>query len=231
MKQTIFAVLLLVPVLARAGDCLSQPISYGHTYRGTVVNGPCQFTGGGWPYAPFTVSLAQGDEITLAVHSDVFDPRIGIYRDGLDPLAFNQGKQGTQDAVIRFTAGATYTYLIAASGPKANPVGNFTITTSLIAPCTPLKISSPPATQIVEFGGSTVLSVAINSNSSEIKYAWYDADAIGLPIPLGSGPFFTVNNVRATRRFYVQAAGGCGVVTSDIVTVVPFARRERSVRH
>src|SRR4051794_35959551 len=228
MRPATLAIIVFALALTAGADCVPQPISYGHTYRGTVVNGPCQFAGGGWPYAPFTVSLAKGDEITLAIHSDVFDPRIGIYRDGGDSLAFNQGKQGTQDAVIRFTAGETYTFLIAASGPKANPVGNFSITTSLISPCTPLKISSQPATQIVEFGGSTVLAVAITSNSSEIKYAWYDADAIGLPIPLGSGPFFTLTNVRVTRRFYVQAGGGCGVVTSDIVTVIPFARRQHS---
>jgi hypothetical protein len=231
MKPAMLAVVAFALALAGGADCFPQPISYGHTYRGTVIDSVCQFAGGGWPYAPYAVSLADGDEVTLAVHSDVFDPRIGIYRIGGDPLAFNQGKQGTQDAVVRFTAGAAFTYLITVSGPKANPLGNFSITSSLISPCTPLKISSQPVTQIVEFGGSTVLSVAITSNSAEIKYAWYDGDAIGLPIPIGSGPFFTVSNVRVPRRFYVQAAGGCGVVTSDIVSVIPFARRERSVRH
>jgi len=231
MKPAIFAVMLLALALAGEADCLPQLISSGHTYPGTVINASCQFAGGGWPYAPFNVSLAQGDEITLSVHSDAFDPRIGVYRNGGDSLAFNQGKQGTQDAVVRFTAGATVTYLIAVSGPKANPVGNFSITSSLIRPCTPLRISSQPVTQLVAFGDSAVLSVAVTSNSSEIKFAWYDADAIGLPIPLGSGPSFTVANVRATRRLYVQAVGGCGVATSAVVTVIPFARRERSVHH
>jgi hypothetical protein len=232
MKPAALAVMVFALALAGRAECLPQPISYGHTYPGSVTTPTsCQFAGGGWPYAPFTVSLAQGDEITLSVHSDAFDPRVGVYRNGGSPLAFNQGKQGTQDAVVRFTAGATVTYLIAVSGPKANPVGNFSITSSLIRPCTPLGISSQPITQIVAFGDSAVLSVAVTSSSSEITFTWYDADAIGLPSPLGSGSSFTVTNVRATRRFYVQAVGGCGFVTSAIVTVIPFALRERSVRH
>jgi hypothetical protein len=231
MKPAMLAVMLLA--LARAGgaECLPQQISYGHTYPGTVIVTSCQFAGGGWPYAPFTVSLAQGDELTLTVHSDAFDPRIGVYRYGGSPLAFDQGKQGTQDAVVRFTAGETVTYLIAVSGPKANPAGNFSITTSLITACTPLTIAAQPATQIVAPGGSAILSVAVTSNSSEIRYAWYDADNIGLPIALGTGPSFTVANVRTTRRFYAQVVGGCGVVTSAIATVAPFVSRERSVRH
>jgi len=230
MKTAALTVMVFALALAGNADCFPRLISYGHTYSGTVINAECQFAGGDWPYAAFGVSLAQGDEITLAVHSDVFDPRVGVYRYGGSPLASNQGKQGTQDAVLRFTAGETVTYLITVSGPKANPLGSFAITSSLVTPCTPLRISSQPATQIVEYGGSTVLSVAITSNSAEIKYAWYDADSIGLPIAIGSGPFFTLTNVRATRRFYVQAAGGCGVVTSAVVIVIPFALRERSVR-
>jgi hypothetical protein len=232
MKPAMLAVMVFGLAFAGGAECLPQPISYGHTYPGSVTTPTsCQFAGGGWPYAPFTVSLAQGDEITLTVHSDVFDPRVGVYRYGGSPLAFNQGKQGTQDAVLRFTAGETVTYLITVSGPKANPLGNFSITSSLIRPCTPLRISSQPVTQIVAFGDSAVLSVAVTSNSSEITFTWYDAGAIGLPIALGSGPSFTVTNVRATRRLYVQAVGGCGVVTSAVVTVIPFALRERSARH
>lgn len=232
MKTAALAIIVFALALAGLADCLPQPISYGHTYPGSVTTPTsCEFRGGGWPYAPYAVSLVQGDEITLSVHSDAFDPRIGVYRNGGDPLAFNQGKLGTQDAVVRFTAGATVTYLIAVSGPKANPVGGFSLTSSLVTACTPLRISSQPATQIVELGGSAVLSAAVTSNSSEIRFTWYDADAIGLPIALGLGPSFTVTNVRGTRRFYVQAVGGCGFVTSDIATVVPFARRERSVRH
>lgn len=231
MKPAVLAVIVLALALAGEADCLPQPISYGHTYPGTVINASCQFAGGGWPYAPFNVSLAQGDEITLSVHSDAFDPRIGVYRNGGDSLAFNQGKQGTQDAVVRFTAGATVTYLIAVSGPKANPVGDFSITTSFISACTPLAITTQPATQTVAFDGSAVLSVAVSSKSSEIKYTWYDADAIGVPIALGSGPSFTVTHVTTTRRFYAQAVGGCGFVNSAVATVTPFVPRERSVRH
>src|SRR3954449_9153033 len=105
MKPATFAIIVFALALTAGAEGVPDPTSYAHSYRAAVVNGPCQFAGGGWPYAPFTVSLVKGDEITLAVHSDVFDPRIGIYRDGGDSLAFNQGKQGTQDAVIRFTAG------------------------------------------------------------------------------------------------------------------------------
>src|SRR5437870_3730887 len=117
MKTATLAVMAFVLAVAGGAECLPEPISYGHTYIGSVTLASCQFAGGGWPYAPYTVSLAQGDEITLSVHSDAFDPRIGVYRNGGDSLAFNQGKQGTQDAVVRFTAGATVTYLIAVSGP------------------------------------------------------------------------------------------------------------------
>jgi hypothetical protein len=198
-----------------------------------VTFASCLFAGDtGWQFSDFTVSLAQGDHVSFSVHSADYDPAIGIYfRNGTPSLVHNFGKRLTQDAVVDFTAPLTANYLVAAYGGTPQSRGGFSITSTCIALCTPPSITTQPASQSVALGGSAVLTIASAASTSPVSYSWYDADAAGLPIPLGSGPSFTVKNVTTRRRFYAQASNGCGFQTSAIATIAPFSPpRGRAIR-
>ncbi len=213
-------------------NCLTQTLSCGQTYASSVTDTSCQFAGGGWPYADFNLSLAQGDHVSFSVHSTDYDPGVGVYTsNGGNSLVHNFGKRTTQDAFVDFTAPVTTRYTIAAYGSTAQSRGNFSITSACITLCTPPSITNQPASQSVPAGGSAVLTVAAAFSTSVVSYSWYDADAAGIPIPLGSGPSFTVKNVTTKRRFYAQASNGCGFQTSAIATVAPLSPpRGRTVR-
>jgi len=214
-------------------DCLSQALSCGQTYSWSVTDADCQFAGGGWPYASFTVSLAQGDSVRFSVHSTAYDPGVGVYySNGGSSLVHNFGKRSTQDAVVDFTAPDTTNYMVLAYGSTPSSRGDFSITSTCITLCTPPSITTQPVNQNVVLGGSAVLTIASAFSTSPVSYFWYDADAAGLPIPLGSGPSFTVKNVTTKRRIYAQASNGCGFQTSAVVTIgPPPPPRGRSVRH
>ncbi|HEX7680788.1 MAG TPA: hypothetical protein VF713_21820 [Thermoanaerobaculia bacterium] len=213
-------------------DCLLQPLSCGQTSSWSVTDRSCQFAGGGWPYAGFTITLAQGDRVSFSVHSTDYDPGIGVYTsNGGNSLVHNVGKRATQDAVVDFTAPVTTNYMVIAYGSTPQSRGNFSITSTCITRCTPPSITTQPASQNVALGGSAVLTISSALSTSPVSYSWYDADAAGLPIPLGSGPSFTVKNVTTKRRFYAQASNGCGFQASAIATVGPVSPpRGRSVR-
>ncbi|HXA15541.1 MAG TPA: hypothetical protein VN380_01005 [Thermoanaerobaculia bacterium] len=213
-------------------NCLSQTLSCGQTFRWSVTSDFCQFAGGGWPFADFTVPLAQGDNVGFSVHSADYDPGVGVYfSTGGDSLVHNFGKRATQDAAVDFTAPVTTNYLIAAYGSTPQSRGDFSITQTCIATCTPPSITNQPTSQNVVLGGSAVLTVAAALNTSPVNYFWYDADIAYLPLPLGSGPSYTVRNVTTKRRIYAQASNGCGVQTSSIATIAPLPpARGRAVR-
>lgn len=213
-------------------NCLTQTLSCGQTYAWSVTDTSCEFAGGGWPYAGFTVSLAQGDHVSFSVHSTDYDPGVGIYTsNGGNSLVHNFGKRATQDAFVDFTAPVTTNYMVLAYGSTPQSRGDFSITSTCITLCTPPSITNQPASQNVAVGGSAVLTVAAAFSTSPISYFWYDADIGYLPIPLGSGPSFTVRNVTTKRRIYAQASNGCGVQTSAIATITPLSPpRGRAVR-
>jgi hypothetical protein len=213
-------------------NCLLQTLSCGQTSSWSVTDTSCQFAGGGWPYAGFTVSLAQGDQVNFSVHSTDYDPGVGVYTsNGGNSLVHNVGKRATQDAFVDFTAPVTTNYMVLAYGSTPQSRGDFSITEACITRCTPPSITNQPASQSVAMGGAAVLTVAAAFSTSVVSYSWYDADAAGIPIPLGSGPSFTVKNVTTKRRFYAQASNGCGFQTSAIATVAPlFPPRGHSVR-
>ncbi len=214
-------------------DCLTQRLSCGQTFTSSVTFASCLFAGDtGWQFADFTVSLAQGDHVSFSVHSNVYDPAIGVYlRNGTASLVHNFGKRATQDAVVDFTAPLTANYLVAAYGGTPQSRGDFSITATCITLCTPPSITTQPASQSVALGWSAVLTIASTFSTSPVSYSWYDADAAGLPIPLGSGPSFTVKNVTMRRRFYAQASNGCGFQTSAIATIAPPSPpRGRAIR-
>ena len=214
-------------------DCLTQRLSCGQTFTSSVTFASCLFAGDtGWQYSDFTISLAQGDHLSFSVHSNVYDPAIGVYlRNGTASLVHNFGKRATQDAVVDFTAPLTTNYLVTAYGSTPQSRGDFSLTATCIAVCTPPSITTQPASQIVAPGGSAVLTIASAFSTSLVTYSWYDADAAGLPIPIGSGPSFTVKNVTTKRRFYAQASNGCGFQTSAIATIAPPSTpRGRAIR-
>jgi hypothetical protein len=209
-------------------NCLLQPLSCGQTYSWSVTDTSCEFFGGGWPYAGFTVSLAQGDRVSFSVHSTAYDPGVGVYYStGGDSLVHNFGKRVAQDALVDFTAPVTTNYMILAYGSTPSSRGDFSITSTCITRCTPPSITTQPASQNVALGGSAVLTIAAAFSTSPVSYSWYDADVAGLPIPVGSGPSFTVKNVATRRRFYAQASNGCGFQTSAIATIAPPALPRR----
>lgn len=213
-------------------DCLTQRLSCGQTYTSSVTFASCLFFGDtGWQFAAFSIQLAEGDHVSFSVHSTAFDPGVGVYNNGGSSLVHNFGKRATQDAFVDFTAPLTTNYTIAAYGGTPQSRGDFSITSTCITLCTPPSIITQPASQNVAVGGSAVLTVAAAFSTSPVSYFWYDADIGYLPIPLGSGPSFTVKNVTTRRRFYAQASNGCGVQTSAIATIAPLQPpRGRSVR-
>ncbi|HSY51332.1 MAG TPA: hypothetical protein VLC46_21185 [Thermoanaerobaculia bacterium] len=213
-------------------NCVYQPLSCNQSYDWFVTASSCQFSGGGWAFAPFHIKLTQGDYVSFSSHSDAYDPAVAVYQNGGQPLTYNYGHRSTVDATVYFTTPATATYDIAIYGATAQSAGEFFMASNCIAVCGPPTISSQPVSRTVPYGGSATVTIAATSpNGNPTTYSWYSDDG-GLPVSIGSGTSFTLSNVTTTRRLYAQAQSPCGSVTSSVATITPLAPpRGRAVRH
>jgi Ig-like domain CHU_C associated len=213
-------------------NCVEQPFSCNQSFHWSVTGTSCQYAGGGWAYAPFSMRLVKGDYVGFSARSDAFDPEIAIYGAGSAPLTSGFGKRFTQPATIYFSAPVTATYLIAVSGQTAQSAGDFYVDSSCINVCTAPTIPRQPANQTVAYGATATLTVDGSvSNGNAPTFTWYE-DNFSLPVGIATGTTLTIPNVTAARRFYATATNACGSTNTITATVSPLAPpRGRSVRH
>jgi hypothetical protein len=211
--------------------CVKQQFSCGQIARWRLDPSSCQFIDGG-VFAEYVIDFTPGAPMQFRLHSDDFDPRLGIYYIAGHPLVRGIGVRHLTDAQLAYTVTAPAepgTYHLAASALNDQTSGAFTLYGDCAAPpvCVPPLITVPPRSATVVPGTSVTLEVTV-SGSGPFTYAWHHSDD---PAAIGSSPRLSVSKLAHTTSYSVDVSNACGYTTSAAAVITVKPARERGARH
>jgi len=104
-----------------------------------------------------------------------------------------------------------------------NDCGNVSAATSVFAQentCTPPAVSTQPASQTINSGGSATLTVSAGG-SGPLNYQWYQATSnADTSHPVGTNsPIFTTPGLTQATSYWVMISNACGNAMSNVATI------------
>lgn len=104
-----------------------------------------------------------------------------------------------------------------------NDCGNVSAATSVFAQentCTPPAVSTQPASQTINSGGSATLTVSAGG-SGPLNYQWYQATSnADTSHPVGTNsPLFTTPGLTQATSYWVMISNACGNAISNVATI------------
>ena len=209
--------------------CVAQKFSCGQVAHWKLDASSCDFSDGG-VYAEYVLDFTPGAELHFRLHSDDFDPRLGIYYIGGHPLTRGIGARYLVDAQLTHTpTQPPGDYHLDVSALNDQNFGEFTLYGDCAAPpvCIPPLITVPPRSVTIAPGDSIRLDVTV-SGSGPFTYTWHDSQS---PAAIGSSPTLTVAKLARTTSYSVEVTNACGDTTSAAAVITVKRPRERSAQH
>ena len=209
--------------------CTEQLFSCGQVARWKLDASSCPFSDGG-VFAKYVLNFTPGSELHFRLHSDDFDPRLGIYFGGGSPLTRGIGARYLVDAQLTHTpTQPPGEYFLAASARDGRGSGEFTLYGDCAAPpvCVPPLIAVPPRSVTIAPGDSIKLGVTVSGNGP-FTYSWRDSQS---PAPIGSSATLVVSKLSRTTSYSVDVSNACGSTTSATAVITVKPPRERTAQH
>ncbi len=216
-------------------NCVDQPLACDQYGAWSITATSCRFSSDSRGYASYDLgTFRAGDNITITVHSDYFDPGVSIYRNGGTPLASAFGKQFSKDATLTYlvpTTGPQDIAIYGASSSNPNAAGEFFVSLKCgLVPCPLPQITTQPADAHIHYGGNARLFMYFAPTNNPLSINWYNSkDPLS---SIGSGDFIELHKLTATNSYFATVSSACGSIKSQTATVtVDPPTRRRSANH
>lgn len=101
----------------------------------------------------------------------------------------------------------------------SNACGSVNSNTATVTVCNPTGITTHPASQTINSGGTATLSV-VAGGSGPFTYQWYEGASGTTTTPVGTNnASFTTPVLTTTKSYWVRVTGACGTASSNTATI------------
>lgn len=212
-------------ILPAPFQCIYQDLDCGQTGGGAINADSCKFGDSPDRYAPYGITMAAGDAVTIRATSTSFSPAVAIYRNGGDPIDVAFGPRGGT-ATLRRVASQPTQYELLVFGTEDNATGTYGISMTCESTCTQPTISLQPASGHVTLGAPYTFTAAA-IGSPPFHYQWYRGGTGDTSVSVGSDSSSLVVTLNEPFTTWVRVKNACGSRDSVSATAMPDAPKRR----